>query len=265
VIGSSISVRRIRGSLLLVVLTAAGLFSAPSVASGANSLSSVLLSHTLPGFIVSPPGARNGPINQSNLSLVTGGTSSPADTQFAQLLASGNVSGYIRSWVHLPVNGDAIVVEAFQFQDQSQAASFVNGENGSLPQQPGVSPWAVPSVPGAAGYLVHTSAAGTPISEYVVVFGKGNTDVQVILVTQSGDLTAADATALASQQWASVPTPTNWTPIIALLSFIGVVVLSLLIILVARTRRYPDAFTVQPMARDVGPWGPPMTLQGQQS
>ena len=111
--GLAIRTRRVSGPLILVMLTAAGLFCDQSPASAANSLSSVVVSNSLPGLIAAPPGIRNGPINESNLSLVTGGSSSPAATQFAQLLTSGNVTGYVRSWVHQPSNGDAVVVSAF--------------------------------------------------------------------------------------------------------------------------------------------------------
>jgi hypothetical protein len=257
--------RRACGCLTFIMLAAAGLLSAQSAASGASSLSSVVLSKSLPGFVALPPGIRNGPINESNLSLVTGGSSGPAATQFDQLIASGNVSGYLRVLAHQPMNGDAVVISAFQFQDPTQATSFVSGENGSFPQQSGVSSFAVPNIPGATGYVVHTSASGSPITEYVVIFAKGGTDIQLVGVTESGDMTAADVTALASQQWANVSTPTNWTPIVRLASFIGAVLLSLIIVLVSRTRRYPDVLTARPVtAGGVGPWSPALTSQGQQ-
>jgi hypothetical protein len=261
----SSSCRKAYGCLLFVMLTAAGLLSAQSAASGAGNLSSVVLSKSLPGFVALPSGIRNGPINESNLSLVTGGSSGTAVTQFEQLIASGNVSGYLRVWAHQPMNGDAVVISAFQFQDPTQAASFVNGENGSLPQQSGVAPLAVPNVTGATGYVVHTSASGSPITEYVVIFGKGNTDIQLAGVTESGDMTAADVTALASQQWANVSTPTNWTPIIRLIAFIGTILLSLIIVLAARRRRYPAVLTDRSVtAGGVEPWGPALTSLGQQ-
>ncbi len=251
--------------LILVVVAAAGLFLTQSGASGAGNLSSVVLSQSLPGLVASPPGIRNGPITESNLSLVTDGTSGPAVTQFAQLLASGNISGYIRAWAHQPANGDAVAISAFQFQDPTQAASFASGESGSLPQQAGISSFVVPNVPGAAGYSVHTSASGTPITEYLVVFGKGTTDIQVVVVTESGDLTAADAAKLASQQWANVPTPTDWTPILRSTSFIGVLLLSLIIILVARRRRYPPVLTALPQRMaGASPWSPPLPSRAQQ-
>jgi hypothetical protein len=256
--------RRACGSLTFVVLATAGLLSAQSAASGSSNLSSVVLSKSLPGLVAFPPGIRNGPITESNLSLVTGGSSSSAETQFEQLLASGNVSGYLRAWTHQPMNGDAVVIAAFQFQDPTQAASFIGGENGSIPQQSGVSPFAVPNVPGATGYLVHTSASGSPITEYIVLFGKGNTDIQLVGVTESGDMTAADVTALASQQWANVSTPTNWTPIIRLTALVGTLLLSVIIVLLARRRRYPAVITAPPVAAGgVGPWGAALISQGQ--
>lgn len=148
------------------------------------------------------------------------------------------------------------MISAFQFLDPTQATSFANEENGSL-QQPGVSPLGVSNVPGATGFLVHTSVSGIPVTEYLVAFIKGSTDITVDVVTESGDLTAADATSLASQQWANVPTPTDWTPLIRSATVIGVVLLSLIIVLVARRRRYPAVFTARPPERAAGPWNPP--------
>ena len=266
-IGAPIRRRRLPGYLVFAMLAGfAGLFPAESAASGASNLSSVVLSQSLPNLVVSPPGIRNGPITESNLNLVTGESSGAAETQFAQLLASGNVNGYIRAWAHQPANGDAVVISAFQFQDPAQAASLVSGENGSLAQQTGVSTLAMPNVPGATGYLVHTSVFGSPITEYVVVFGKGSTDIQLDALTESGDITAADVTALASQQWANIPTPTDWTPIVRLTSVIGALLLSLGIVLVARTRRYPPVFTARRQgAAGASPWAPPLTPQGQPS
>lgn len=258
--------RQLPGLLVFAMLAGfGGLFSAESAASGASNLSSVVLSQSLPSLVVSPPGIRNGPITESNLNLVTGESSGAAETQFAQLLASGNVNGYIRVWGHQPANGDAVVISAFQFQDPTQAASLVSGENGSLAQQTGVSPLATPNVPGATGYLVHTSVSGSPITEYVVVFEKGSTDIQLAVLTESGDVTTADVTALASQQWANIPTLTDWTPIVRLISLVGVLLLSLSIVLVARKRRYSPVFTARRQGvAGASPWAPPLTSQGQQ-
>jgi len=136
--------RWLRGCVATLLLTSAALLGAQSVAAAMTSLSSVVLSQTLPGMVAAPPGVRNGPINESNIGLVTGGSSSFEATQFGQLLASGNVNGYVRSWVHEPVNGDAVVICAFQFLDPGQAASFVSG---AVPQQDGATSFAVPNVP----------------------------------------------------------------------------------------------------------------------
>ena len=243
--------RRFIGYVFCVTLATSGLFHAQGPASGAPSLSAVVISQTLPGFVASPPGIRNGPIDASNLSLITGGSSSAGSLQFAQLLESGNVSGYVRSWAHSPTDGDGIVVSAFQFLDPSQAASFLIG---SVPSA--TASFRVPNVPGATGFQLHTSLpGGTPASEYVVAFGKGNTDFVLAVVTESGDLTEADATQLASQQWNNVPTLTNWTPIVRVIGFFGAIAVSLIIVLVARRRRYPTALSSRPQGMaGVSPW-----------
>ncbi len=266
VIGVAMRTRRLCGVPVLLLLAATGLLSTQSAASGASSLSSVVLSRSLPGFVASPLGVRNGPIDQSNITLVTGASSGFGETEFAQLLASGNVSGYVRSWVHQPVNGDAVVITALQFLDPTQAASFVNGEKGSVPPAAGISQFPVPNVPAATGYLVHATASGTPVTEYIVVFGKGSTDIQMAVATESGDVTSADAAALASQQWANVPTPTNWTPIVRSIDFLGTALLSLVIVLLARRRHYPAALSRRATSATGANSGSPLLAsQGHQS
>ena len=246
--------RWLRGCVATLLLTSAALLGAQSVAAAMTSLSSVVLSQTLPGMVAAPPGVRNGPINESNIGLVTGGSSSFEATQFGQLLASGNVNGYVRSWVHEPVNGDAVVICAFQFLDPGQAASFVSG---AVPQQDGATSFAVPNVPGAQGYELHTSTSGVPVTEDAVAFDKSGTDILVVTVTESGDINSSDAASLASQQWADIPTPTNWDPVIRSIVGLGGILLSLAIILLARRRRYPAALTAQ------SPLGPRVTVRGQ--
>ena len=258
--------RIVGGALLAVAVVGASQFSLQSLVSAAGNLSSDVLSSTLPGLVAAPPGARNGPIDQSNLGLVTGGATGAAESQFAQALASGKLSAYIRTWTHQPANGDAVVITAYQFQNSSDAAQFVNGE-GSSALGPGASAIDVSSVPDASGYVIQNSASGVPDTEYLVFFEKGNIDIGLVVVTKSGDgdLTAQDAASLASQQWSSLPaptTPTNWTPIIRLIDFAGGIVLFVLIVVFARRRRYPAVYTTRPAAA-AQPWSPPSPYPGQ--
>ena len=237
--GISVRTRRLSFAFIFAALVAGGIVSAQEKASASNGLSSVVLSQTLPGLVAAPPGIRNGPVTQSSLSLVTGGSNQTALSQFGQQLASGDVSGFVRTWTHQPPNGDAVEIAAFQFQDQTEATSFLDGEQGSLSQQGVISSLAIPSIPGAVGYILHGSASGTPYTEYMDAFRKANVDLTVTLVTVSGDLTASDATQLATQQWDNVPTPTDWTPIIRLANFVGGVLVTLIIVLLARGAALP--------------------------
>jgi hypothetical protein len=257
-IGVSIHARRRAFALLSAALILVATASAQSTAGASSGLSSVVLADTVPGLVAAPPGARNGPIDQSNLALVLGGSNQAVLSQFAQQLASGDVSGFIRTWAHQPANGDAVEITAFQFQDPTQAASFLNGEEGSVSQLTGVGSFAVPNIPGAAGYILHGSASGTPYTEYVAVFAKANIDLNVTVLTASGDLGAADATHLAGQQWANVPTPVDWARVVGLAVGLGLLVLSVVIVLVARNRRYPPAFAAPAFPASPGPWAPPV-------
>ena len=247
--------RSLRGVLVTAVAVAA-LLTMSSVASAASNLSSVVLSKTFPGLVTAPPGVRNGPITQSNLSVVTGGNNSAAEQQFAQLLASGNVSGYVRLWTHQPPNGDGVVITALQFPDSLSATEFVNAQSGTVPQ--GASPIDVSSIQGATGFTVQTSDSGESLTEHIVIFAKESTAILMVVVTKSGDLTAQDTASLAGQQSANVPTPTNWTPVIRLVLVIGGIVVPVVFVLLVRRRRYPAVFTNRPLPATAQPWAPPV-------
>jgi len=227
----------------------------PSVATAASNLSSVVISNTFPGLVAAPPGDRNGPITQSNLSVVTGGNNGAAEQQFGELLASGNVSGYIRAWTHQPPNGDGVVITALQFPDSGSATQFVNAQSGTTPQ--GASPIDVSSIEGATGFSVQTSDSGESLTEHVVIFSRERTAILMVVVTHSGDLTAQEAVALAGRQSANMPTPTNWTLIIRLALLIGGIVVPVAIVLLARRRRYPAVLTTRPSPASAQPWAPP--------
>jgi hypothetical protein len=244
----------------MTALAVAALLTMPSVASAAGNLSSVVLSDTFPGLVAAPTGVRNGPITQSNLSVVTGGNNSAAEQQFAQLLASGNVSGYVRLWSHQPPNGDAVVITALQFPDSLSATEFVNGQSSTVPQ--GATPIDVSSIQGATGFTVQTSDSGVPLSEHIVIFAKDRTAILMVVVTKSGDLTAQDTASLAGQQWANVTTPTNWTPVIRLALVIGGIVVPIVFVLLVRRRRYPAVFTSRPLPATAPLWAPPVYGQG---
>jgi len=177
-----------------------------------------------------------------------------------QALAAGTVTAYIRTWTHQPSNGDAVLITAFQFKYASDENSFVNSFDGQLQSQAGTVPFAVAGIPSASGFQLHTTASGIALSEYVVSFTKGNTAFQEFMATTSGDLTTADAVSVADQQFAVAPdiaasgSGTNWhlvpgVPLVGLL-------LSVVIVVVGRKRKYPEALRRVP-PRSGTNWAPP--------
>ena len=157
---------------------------------------------TIPGMVAAPLGTQNGPIDRANLQLL--GMNPTAASTLLQHIDNGDVSGYIRLWSHQPPNGDAVLISAFQFQNPDAAGAWLAGENSSLAGH--VSGFAVPSISGAEGYTTATSTStGIPATTNMVFFDKGNISFQVGVVTESGDLTSADAVALAKAQAADAP------------------------------------------------------------
>jgi hypothetical protein len=188
------------GTALVIIV---GPFLAPTAAqAGPNGLASVVLADVLPGLVANPLGPTNGPINKSNVGLFGGnggGTSG-----LAQHLADGDVSGELRFWVHHPPDGDGVVISAFQFKDPKQVGAFLAGLDSGFGRV-ATATFSVPGILGGSGYSVHVSASGTPSTAYIVTFAKGSIDFEVQVITASGDLTKADARAVATRQAANAP------------------------------------------------------------
>jgi hypothetical protein len=185
-----------------VVITVGALLASTAALAGPGGLASVVLADTLPGLVASPPGPTNGPIDKSNVGLFggnAGGTSG-----LAQHLADGDVSGELRFWVHQPPDGDGVVISAFQFKDPKQVGAFLAGLDSGYGRV-ATGTFSVPGILGGSGYTVHVSASGTPSMAYIVTFAKGSIDFEVQVITASGDLTKADARAVATRQAASAP------------------------------------------------------------
>ncbi|HVA09028.1 MAG TPA: hypothetical protein VNG12_20020 [Acidimicrobiales bacterium] len=233
---------RAAAAAVAVVVCACGLLLQPPWASATGTLSSIILVEPLPGLVAAPPGGYNGPITQSNLSLVT--ANDMVASHFAQDLTTGDVTGYLRLWQRQPNNGDGVVISAFQFQTSDAAWAFAGGFSGSLQGRASAAPFAVPGLDAAAGYEVHTSVAGVPRTEFLVSFVRGNTAVQVIVATQAGDLTAANAVGIATRQAALVPDTSTGSPVkwqykageITSVVLFGILVFGLIVIFVQRRR-----------------------------
>ena len=165
-------------------------------ATGSSDLSGAVLSSTIPGYEATPLGTTNGPLTQSSLDEF-----GPAASVLGQQLANGDLTGYLRVWTHTPLNGDAVEIFALQFSNPAEIAGVLSGFASS---QHG-SQFRVPGVSGANGYAsVATTASGTPAKTYSVTFTDGDRVFLVFVLTESGDLTSADAIKVASEQAAHV-------------------------------------------------------------
>ena len=187
----------------LGLLVVAGIATAASAGTAApGDLSSVVLSETLPGFVLSAPGPKNGPVDQSNLNLFGG--NGHVSATLAQDLADGDASGEYRFWVHQPLNGDGVVISAFQFNSAKKVEEFL-GDIDAGYQRVAAGTFPVPALVGAFGYSAHVSASGSPSTAYVVTFAKGGIAFEVQVITASGDLTNTDAVSLATKQAVNAP------------------------------------------------------------
>jgi surface antigen len=239
------------GTLAVAALVAsAGLLFATPVAGASGGLSSTILAEPQPGLVAATPGPYNGPLTESNVGLVLG-SAAGASNALRQSLTSGDVTSYVRLWTRQPTNGDAVLILAFQFNNALLESSFLDGLDGALQGQTGGTPLAVPGIPGAAGAALQTSSSGTPVSEYVVAFAKGNTAFEINVASTSGDLTAADTIAMANSQFAAAPdipagtgTPWNWA---GTAFFGGGVLLVIAIFVIGRVRKYPVALRGGPV------------------
>jgi len=273
VAGGSDTVGRAIGSrgacrlAVILLLTTAYVFLMRSNAFASDGLSSVILSSSEPGLVAAPPGTFDGPITQSNVNAVMGSTND-ATSALGQSLADGGITGYIRSWDRQPSNGDAVVIAAFEFTNASEENSFVYSLDAAMRGQSGSEPLAVPGISGASGSALHTSASGTPLSEYVVSFAKGDTVFQVGVASSSGGLSGADAVSVAHRQFAVAPdtpagtsgTTWDWWRVVPLAG----IPFCIAIILVARTRKYPAALSGLP-PRGGYHWDPPSVLPSRPS
>jgi hypothetical protein len=194
----------------------------------------VLLADTLPGLVPSPPGPTNGPINQSNVGLF--GDKGGQLATLVRRLADGQVTGQLRFWRHQPPNGDGVVISAFQFTDRKALAAFLGGLDFGYGRV-ATRTFPVRGLLGASGYTAPVSASGNQATAFVVTFAKGSTAFEVQVITASGDLTPADAVAVATRQAANAPggllmpdAPTGTNTAYRIGEIVGAVVLGVLVV-----------------------------------
>jgi hypothetical protein len=230
---------------LLLALAVTKPVSAAAVAP--SEPSGELLTTVLPNFVAEPLGPRNGPLTPSTVSQFAG--QAPGVTDFVQQLENGNLSAYVRVWSHTPPNGDAIEILALHFSNPAEIPSLMAGFANSASRQLDASQFRVPGITGANGYEAPlTTASGAPVRVYIVTFSNADAAFLTYVITESGDMTSADAVKVASAQAAYVggatvpPSSTGSSPAYVtgelfggLLVVVGIPVL--IVLIVRRTRR----------------------------
>jgi hypothetical protein len=150
------------------------------------------LTNTLPGMVVAPPGVANGPITGSELALLG---ADPATVSAMQAhLDDGSMSGYIRTWIRQPANGDAIVIQAFQFQESPDADAFIAAAENQLKTLTPVL-GTVQSATGPVSYTMATATMGR-----VVYFAQGTDAFLISLRSPAADFTTDDLVSLVVHQ-----------------------------------------------------------------
>jgi hypothetical protein len=112
------------------------------------------------------------------------------------------MSGYTRLWSQQPPNGDFAAIVAFHWNDPVQVGGFFAGLNRGIKAE-GSAPVSVSGIAGGFGFVGHLPIGGQPATEYSVTFAKGSTVFEVETVTVSGDISLANAIALAAKQAAA--------------------------------------------------------------
>lgn len=243
---------KLAGILAALLLTPTVVLATPAAA--APDLSSVVISHSLPGLMESPPGPENGPITPSNIGVLgpVGRTAT-----LSQQLANGNLSVYLRTWKGGLNGGDLAAIVAIGFNDTSLVPAFLAGVDTELGQG-AASTFPVPQISGASGFIFHlpVTQSGEIGTQYVVAFTRSNDIFFVQVTTVLGDLSMDDAISLASSQAAqasgdassgSVGTSDALIGGLAFIAALAVLVIAFVVVLVrrGRPRRTPGlAFSV---------------------
>jgi hypothetical protein len=197
--------RTVSSPLLVALLSLPSVLITSGDAAGSGSdLATVVVSNTLPGFVPTAPGPTNGPLTQSNAYIFGSGSA-----VIGRDLGSGLLSGYVRTWGHVPPNGDAVVIFVVRPRDLSQLGSFVAGVKAA---QHGATSFPVPGLADGAGFTMRATVLGSPATQRLVVFAKGDFAFLVGILTVSGDLTSTSVINVAQEQAANIsggaPEPT---------------------------------------------------------
>lgn len=137
-------------------------------------------------------GVANGPITGSELELL--GVDPATASALQAHLDDGSMSGYLRTWSRQPANGDAVVIQAFQFQEPPAADAFIAGADNQLKALTPV----LGSVQSAAGPVSYTMAASN--AGRLVYFAEGTDAFLITLRSPAADFTTDDLVSLVVRQ-----------------------------------------------------------------
>jgi hypothetical protein len=202
-------------------------------------LSSIVLSQTLPSLLATSPGPTNGPITNSNASLL--GRTSSETAAVEREIASGYLEGYVRVWSSPdPHVVDTVAILALNLRDSNQVSGFFAGFNHGI-SSVATGSFPVPGIAGASGFSERLQVYGEPATENIVTFARGDAVFDVETVTVAGTITLADTLSIAADQDAVAPGPSRFPiasssttsdPMLQVSSVIGGVVFWMLVILV---------------------------------
>jgi hypothetical protein len=166
----------------------------------APPLSSVVISHPLPGFVADPPGPSNGYLTPADANQPGLGLSSDLVEQYG---ADGDLTSYVRTW-HDPQTGDGLEMIATRFANPSLIPLFVNGVAGMQHN----TAFRMDGKFEAQGYSTSGTMSGIGFAQYLVMFTAGNTVFVTTLLTRGG-LSAFDAFRVAQEQAQAVAGPSG--------------------------------------------------------
>ena len=193
--------RRIMSSWAVALAAIAGVSSVSvgsvSAATDEAPLSGLILTSTLPGLALAPPGPQNGPLTQATLALL-----GPMGSALEPDFSTAQVTGYIRVWSASPSDGSGVVIVGFRWSSRQDAENFLAGT-----QHPQGGAAALPistSIPGAVAAVLEVPAGNQTRSEYSVAFVRGDLAFDVETVS-NGNISEAEALQVAASQASRVP------------------------------------------------------------
>jgi hypothetical protein len=182
-------------------------------ASADSGLSSIVISHALPGMVEAPPGPLNGALTPGDLNSEFGHSAPVA--AMSQAIADDDVHAYLRMWVNEPPNGAFVDVVAAQFPSAADVSEVLAGADHAA-QSEHLGHFAVPQIPDALGFTAIVNSQAGLVSEEMTVFAKGTilfevTCGQVTTASNSGapEFSEADTIQIASRQAAVAPGSTT--------------------------------------------------------